>query len=162
MRAEVVAITGIYFFFLSFSPCSGRAGESEQNSSRTKLTSLHKSLLVPGWGQFAEKRYVEGIVLLSAEIFAVCSAFSHNSKGNRYYGQYKDAGNVDDAVMFRKLTEEHDTKRNQYLLVAAGIWAVNLIDIYFIVRGKKKKAGNPRLRVESGKKKLAFTLSYRF
>ena len=48
MRAEVVAITGIYFFFLSFSPCSGRAGESEQNSSRTKLTSLHKSLLVPG------------------------------------------------------------------------------------------------------------------
>ena len=162
MKAVTAVLVGIALFHLSFIPFYGQDDDRKELPSPVKFTSLHKSLLVPGWGQLAEKRYVEGIFFLSAELFALYKVFVNNRKGNQYYDQYKEADNGDDAVKFRELTEEYDTKRNQYFLVAAGIWAVNLIDIYFIVKYKKKRENGLGLRVESGAKELAFTLSYRF
>ncbi|MBN1221707.1 MAG: hypothetical protein JXB23_00565 [Candidatus Aminicenantes bacterium] len=162
MKSAIAAFIGIFSIFSLFVPGFGQKPDPANAPSRIAFTSLHKSLLVPGWGQIAEKRYIEGLVFLSAEIFALYKVFSNNHKGNQYYDQYKEAGSVDDAVKFRELTERYDTQRNRYLLVAAGIWAVNLIDIYFIVKGKKREENNLRLRVESGTKNLALTLSYRF
>lgn len=135
----------------------------EESPPENKFTSLHKSLLLPGWGQLAEKRYIEGVVFLSAEIFALYKVFSYNHKGNTAYAHYRDATSVADAVHHRQMTEDYDKKRNQYLLVAAGIWVINLIDIYLIMKNKEKKGKNLRLKLESGKNKsLAFTVSYRF
>lgn len=134
--------------------------EPKDAPRETKFTSLHKSLLVPGWGQFAEQRYIEAVLFLSAEVFALYKVFNYNHKGNQYYDKYSEASNVDDAVRYRELTEKYDTRRNQYILVAIGVWALNLIDIYLIV--KNKKQNNLRLTLDSGIKKLAFTLSYRF
>ena len=71
------------------------------------------------WGlpQIAEKRYIEGVLFLSAEIFCFYKIFSYNHKGNSYYDKYKKADNVSDAVKYRGLTENYDTKRNKFLLV---------------------------------------------
>ena len=139
-----------------------RAQETEPKDTpkETRFTSLHKSLLIPGWGQFAEKRWLEAALFLSAEVFALYKVFDANHKGNQYYDKYKEADNVDDAVKYRELTEKYDTSRNQYILAAIGVWALNLIDIYFIVKNKKKN--NLRLTLKSDVEKLAFTLSYRF
>jgi len=43
--------------------------ENKETSTKSKFGSLQKSLLIPGWGQFVEKRYLEGILFISAEIF---------------------------------------------------------------------------------------------
>jgi hypothetical protein len=158
-------ITVLVSVSLAFSlvPCSGQEVAPEESSPEKKFTSLHKSLLFPGWGQLAEKRYIEGVVFLSAEIFALYKVFSYNHKGNTAYAQYRDAANMADAVHHRQMTEDYDKKRNQYLLVAAGVWVINLIDIYFIIKNKEKKGKNLRLKFESGKNKdLALTVSYRF
>jgi hypothetical protein len=133
----------------------------EKAKSDKTFTSLKKSLLFPGWGQFAEKRYVEGVLFFAAEAFCLYNIFSYNHKGNKNYALYKDATNVDDAVKFRELTEKFDTKRNISILAAAGIWMINLIDIYLIVKSKEKK--QLKMKIESGKNKiLAFSVSYSF
>ncbi len=163
MKRGLVTVLILVSFAFSFFPCAGQEVAPDESPPEKKFTPLHKSLLFPGWGQIAEKRYIEGVLFLSAEIFALYKVFSYNQKGNRAYSQYKDASTVDDAVHYRQNTENYDTKRNQYLLVAAGVWVINLIDIYFIMKTKDKKASNLRLKLESGKNKsLALTVSYRF
>jgi hypothetical protein len=163
MKRGLITVLVLSSLALSFLPCFGQEVAPEESPPEKKFKSLHKSLLFPGWGQLSEKRYVEGIVFLSAELFTLYKVFSYNHKGNNAYAQYKDAGSVADAVHNRQITEDYDKKRNQYLLVAAGIWVINLIDIYFIMKDKDNKGKNLRLKVESGKNKsLAFTISYRF
>jgi len=137
--------------------------EKQRDSTGGKFGSLQKSLLIPGWGQIAEKRYVEGILFLSSEVFCLYKILSYNHKSNEYYHLYKEANNVDDAVNNRELAEKYDIRRNTFMLLAAGIWAVNLIDIYVIVKNKQKKERNLKLKLESGKnKELVFTISYSF
>lgn len=70
---------------------------------------------------------------------------------------------MDDAVRFRQLTEKFDARRNQFLLAAAAVWAVNLVDIYLIVKNKGKKEKTFTLRIERGKhQQISLTASCRF
>ena len=144
--------------------CFSQDEEKEQETiDSKKMSSLQKSLLIPGWGQIAEKRYLEGVIFLSAEIFCFYKIFSYNHKGNDYYDLYKKADNVLDATEYRELAEKYDTKRNRYILAAAGVWIVNLVDTYIIVKKKGKKQRNLRLKFKLDENKdLAFTISYNF
>ena len=146
--------------------CFGQEPGSEETTEETKqasFTSLHKSLLWPGWGQLAEKRYVEGILFSAAEVFCVGEIIINNHKGNQEYKLYKNADNVQDAVKYRRSTEKYDTRRNQFILAAAGIWAVNLIDMYFIFKGKKsrEKKLTAMIKTSSGDQ-ISLIISYSF
>lgn len=162
-RSFKLIISFLILLFISLLCFCEDEEDKEEIQPKQKFTSLQKSLFIPGWGQIAEKRYVEGILFLSTEAFCFYKIFSYNHKGNDYYNKYKKADNINDAVKFRELTEKYDTRRNKFILAAAAVWAINLIDIYVIVKSKKKKNSNLKLKLESGEnKKLAFTLSYSF
>ncbi len=149
-------------FFLFSLSCF--ASEDSADASRDRsFDALQKSLLMPGWGQFAEKKYLDGAVFLSAELFCLYKIFENNHGGKKNYILYKAAINIEDSVKYRDLTEKYDRKRNAFILAAVGIWAVNLIDIYVIVKNKKNKEKNFKIQIESGENKtLGFTLTYRF
>ncbi len=55
--------------------------------------------------------------------------------------------NQPDAVRLRQETEKRDSRRNQYLLAGAAVWALNLLDIHLIVRGKEGAAKVLSLRL---------------
>ena len=162
-KGNKIVISLLTIIFLCIS-CFGQDKKvKEEISPKSKFTSLQKSLLIPGWGQFAEKRYLKGVLFLSAEIFCIYKIFSNNHKSNDYYALYKAADNTSDAVNYRELTEKYDIRRNRFLLAAAGIWIINLIDIYIIVKKKEKKSGNLKLKLEHNENKtLFFTISYSF
>jgi hypothetical protein len=151
----------LLFFSLPPLPAAG-FGEEKPASDR-RLSSLEKSLIIPGWGQLAEKRYVEGIVFLSAEIFCLVKILANNHLGNEHYGLYKQAATIEDAVGYRQLTERYDTLRNQFMLAAAAVWAVSLVDIYLIVNHQGKKERALELKVERGENKtISLAIAYRF
>lgn len=133
-------------------PASLRAQEPAPDEKR--LGPLEKSLILPGWGQLSEKRYVEGFLFMAAEAFCLYEVFVNDHAGNRNYGLYKKAETMDDAVFYRQLTEKYDTRRNRFLLAAAAVWAVNLLDIYRIVTHKKGKDGSLSFRIERGQNEL--------
>jgi hypothetical protein len=161
MKGTILFIIFIVVLSLSY-PVSAQE-ENKEAFEEKKFTSLHKSLILPGWGQIAEKRYIEGILFIAADAFCIYEIISNNNKGNKNYRQYKAAKNTADAVKHRELTEKYDKRRNQFILAAAGAWAVNLLDIYVIVRGKEKKDKNIRLKLKSGEnRQISFTLSYSF
>jgi hypothetical protein len=139
---------------------SGAQETSETPPQKPAPSSLMKSLVLPGWGQIFEKRYFEGIFFLSAEIFCLAEILTYNHKGNYYYKKYQSADNSADVGRFRDLTEQYDKKRNIFILVAAGVWALNLLDVYFIV---KSKSSQLQLNIEGGKRShMALVLRYSF
>lgn len=149
-----------------FSPltCFSQDEEGEKGTSNSKkISSLQKSLLIPGWGQIAEKKYLEGILFFSAEVFCLYKIISYNHKGNDYYNLYKNADNVINAIEYRELTEKYDSKRNRFILIAASVWIINLIDIYIIVKKKDKKERNLKIKLEHNENKdLALTFTFSF
>jgi len=153
----------ILLLFISL-PCLSHDEKGEEGiSPESKFTSLQKSLIIPGWGQIAEKKYLEGILFLSAEVFCLYKVISYNHKSNDYYSLYKNADNVSDALEYRDLTENYDTKRNRFILAVAGVWIINLIDIYFITKKKNKKERNLKIKLEHNENKdLAFTITFSF
>ena len=137
--------------------------ETTEETDQTSFTSLHKSLIWPGWGQLSEKRYLEGIFFSAAEAFCVVEIIINNHKGNREYKLYKNADNVQDAVKYRRSTEKYDTRRNQFFLAAAGIWAVNLIDMYFIFKGKKSREKKLDMMIKASPgDQISLIISYSF
>ena len=154
----------VCFLALLFFSLSCFAFEDGLDTAKDRsFDALQKSLLIPGWGQFAEKKYLNGAVFLSAEIYCLYKIFENNHRGNENYLLYKEAGNVDDVLIYRELTEKYDRRRNVFILGAIGIWAVNLIDIYVIVKNKKNKDKNFKIQLESGENKiLGFTFTLYF
>lgn len=157
-----ISILTIIFLCL---PCYSQVKKEKEKevSVGKKINSLQKSLLIPGWGQMAEKKYPEGFLFLSVEIFCLYKVFSYNHKGNKYYDLYKKADTVGNVIQYRELLEKYDTRRNKFILAVAGIWVINLIDMYFIVRNKEKKKAKLKLEIKQNEnKELVFTFSYSF
>jgi len=162
-KSSKLTTSFLILLLISVSCFSQDKEDKEGIPTEKKFTCLQKSLLIPGWGQIAEKRYIEGVLFLSTEVFCIYKIFSYNHKGNDYYDLYKKADNVSDATGYRGLTEKYDKRRNSFLLAAAGVWIINLIDIYIIVKKKEKKERNLKLKLEHNENKgLAFTVSYSF
>lgn len=101
-----------------------------------KISSLEKSIIFPGWGQISEKRYLEGVVFATSELFCIAGIFKNLREGNKYYELYKKADNPEDAIKFRELTIKFDRRRNRFIAGAVLVWALNLIDMSIISKRK--------------------------
>jgi len=158
-----------FCFLLLVGPGTAAAapGQDQEKAAAGTSTSgfgpLEKSLIIPGWGQLSEKRYGEGIAFLSAEIFCLTLAIVNNHRGNENYSLYQRAASSEEALRYRQLTEKYDTRRNEFLLAGAAVWALNLLDIYLIVNGKEKKEKAFTFRIERGANRtLSLAVAYRF
>lgn len=101
---------------------------------------LEKSLIFPGLGQLGEKQYVKAALFASAEIFCLVEVAINIGKGNETYRNYRDAKNAAAAVEWRQQTVKYDRRRNTAILAGAGVWVLNMIDIF--VFAKKKYGRN--------------------
>ena len=153
------------FLLLILLPALCLAAETGQKKEYRPLNSLQKSLLLPGWGQAAEKHYAEAFLFFAGEVFCLYGFFDQNHKGNDAYSLYRAAQSREDAVRYRAQTETLDTRRNRFLLAAAAAWVLNLADIYWIVSGRNKDTAGKKisLRLDCGEdQSLAVALSYRY
>jgi len=100
---------------------------------------LERSLLFPGLGQLGEKHYVKAALFAGAEIFCLVDVIIFMGKGNDAYHSYRDATDPEAVIEFRRQTEKYDTYRNTAILAAAGVWVLNMIDIFIFARKKYGK-----------------------
>jgi hypothetical protein len=97
---------------------------------------LERSLLFPGLGQLAEKQYVKAAVFATAEIFCLVKVAVNIGKGSDAYRNYRDAMDASAAVEWRLQTARYDRRRNTAILAAAGVWVLNMIDIFVFAKKK--------------------------
>lgn len=112
------------------------AAEEVKPESDRLRKALEKSLLFPGLGQLAEKQYVKAAVFASAEIFCLAQVVIHIGKGSEAYHNYRDAKDTAAAVEWRLQTEKYDRRRNTAILASAGVWVLNMIDIFVFAKKK--------------------------
>jgi hypothetical protein len=156
-------------------PIPGMAGENHFPALGMKTTDedpplserrfgpLEKSLLFPGWGQMSERRWLKGTAFAVAELACLAGALSQDKLGNKNYNLYRTASDSTAAIRYRSLVERYDGRRNAFLLAAAAVWAVNLVDIFFIVKGKETKSNVLSLGIEHGPtREIRFSIGCRF
>ncbi|MCX6554212.1 MAG: DUF5683 domain-containing protein [Candidatus Aminicenantes bacterium] len=114
---------------------------------------LERSLLFPGLGQLGEKQYLKAALFGGAEIFCLVQVLIFMGKGNEAYRNYRDAGDPAAVMEFRAQTEKYDRQRNTAILAAAGVWALNMVDILIFAKkkyGRKASIGfQPYYRYEN-------------
>jgi len=144
-RAIGAGISPALAFVFLFILCPPARAADDDPPAIPKFGPLHKSLLVPGWGQISEGRLLKGAAFLAAELACLAGALHQNSLGNTNYDLYQAATDAASASRYRRLVERHDGRRNAFLLAGAAVWAVNLLDIFGIVKNKDAKPGSPSL-----------------
>ncbi len=145
------------------SPAQEASQAGERPESRKAFGPLEKSLLLPGWGQMSEGRWLEGVLFLGLEAACLLGAIHENRLGNEAYRLYQAAGTADEAVLYREDTESRDARRNRLLLAGAAVWALNLLDIHLIIKGKEGPSRQLSLRIGShGASALAVVAGCRF
>jgi hypothetical protein len=139
-REKLLKKKALLLAVLAFGQLLGAAEAASPESTRLRKA-LEKSLLFPGLGQLAEKQYVKAAVFASGEIFCLALVVVNLGKGNDAYRSYRDATDRDEAAAWRLQTEKFDRRRNTAILAAAGVWVLNMIDIF--VYAKKKYGRQP-------------------
>jgi len=116
-------------------PAALRGEEKSPGDARLRKA-LKMSLLFPGLGQLSEKQYVKAVLFSAAEVFCLVQVVANARQGNSAYWKYRTAATAGDAVEWRSETERLDRRRNTAILAAAGVWVLNMVDIF--VHAKKK------------------------
>jgi hypothetical protein len=97
---------------------------------------LERSLLFPGLGQLGEKQYLKAALFGAAEIFCLVEVILFMGQGNDAYDRYRSATDLAAVIEFRAQTEKYDNRRNTAILAAAGVWVLNMVDMYVFARKK--------------------------
>ncbi len=116
-------------------------GEEKPPEEPRLRKALERSLLFPGLGQLYEKQYAKAVLFAALEVFCLSLVVVNARSGNAAYRNYRDAVDSGAAVAWRLETERCDRRRNTALLGAAGVWVLNMVDIFVFT---KKKYGRER------------------
>ncbi len=158
---SLILVLVLLFFLCPFAPAA-----IQDPPAVPKFGPLEKSLLVPGWGQISEGRVVKGAALLAAELACLAGALYQNRpRQHEAYDLYQAATDSESASRYRGLVERHDGRRNAFLLAGAAVWAVNLLDIFAIVKSKDADRDRPRCLSEftmSPAREIRLAFGYRF
>lgn len=116
-------------------------GEEKKPEDARLRQALERSLLFPGLGQLYEKQYAKAALFAAAEVFCLAQVVISARAGNDAYRRYRAAADNDAATAWRRETERCDRRRNTAIMGAAGVWALNMVDMLVFA---KKKYGRER------------------
>jgi hypothetical protein len=98
-----------------------------------------KSFLVPGWGQWAQKRCVPAVLFAALEAAAVTAVVVYAVRGSKAYRRYRDATDPDEAAFWREETVRLDRVRNAGIVAGAAVWGLNVLDAALAERRARKR-----------------------
>lgn len=107
-----------------------------------------RSIIVPGWGQFYQKRYGAGVAFLGGEVALLSSGFYFRSKYSSNNTKSKEAASVSMKQEYRNRANKYKTYSIITFGAAAGWYIYNLVDAFTSSKGK--------LEYNYGKMNLAF------
>jgi len=125
---------------LAAGPAALRGEEKPPEEPRLRRA-LERSLLFPGLGQLYEKQYAKAALFAALEVFCLARVVVDARAGNDAYRNYRAAADPAAAAAWRLETERCDRRRNTAILGAAGVWVLNMVDIFVFTR---KKYGRER------------------
>ncbi len=91
---------------------------------------IFKSMLIPGWGQIGNRKYLKAGIYASLESFWVILALDYRSQANDYFDKYSKSDSLSDKNEFHRLYDEKKNKRNRYYWFFGLTTFISMFDAY--------------------------------
>ena len=140
-------------------------GEEKPPEEPRLRKALERSLLFPGLGQLGEKQYVKAALFAAAEIVCLSLAVFMAARATTPTDDYRDATDPADGRGLAPRDRARDRRRNTAILAAAGVWVLNMIDIFVFAKkkyGGRAIVGLPPLSTTMKTKRSALAFACRF
>lgn len=102
----------------------------EKHLIQNPTKALFKSMVVPGWGQFGNRKYIKGLVMLGMDVWMISSAIKYKNEASDYWKLYENSEDVISRNYYYDLYDEKRTARNKYTWFAVIVSFVSMFDAY--------------------------------
>ena len=99
----------------------------EMKKSDLKLNVV-KSMVFPGWGHFAVKKYTRGEILLGLEVVFLGTAFYYYDQAMDNYDKYKKADYIEDINKYYQKAEQPYKYSQTFLALGIITWLFGIYD----------------------------------
>lgn len=104
----------------------------EQSLSQRPMMAMFKSMALPGWGQYGNKRYIKAIFYLGLETWMVGASFHYNKQTSEFRDLF-DATPTDNIALrndYYGLYKDRKDERSKYIWLAVIVSFVSMFDAY--------------------------------
>lgn len=96
---------------------------------KSPMGALLRSVAVPGWGQFYNRKYVKSVVVFGAEATFLTMAAVDWSRMNKHKRNFQNPDHPDRYWEFDQF-EFYEDRRNMFLWITGGIIFLSMFDAY--------------------------------
>ena len=91
---------------------------------------LFKSMVVPGWGQYGNKKYVKGTVMFAADLYFIARAIHFGKEASNYLKLYEQSSITIERNDYYDSYQSKRDDRNKYLWYAIIVSFESMFDAY--------------------------------
>ena len=102
----------------------------EEHLSQGPTIALFKSMVVPGWGQLGNRKYLKAAVIIGLETWLISNAVKFGRLASEEYDRFEAEDNPVLADSFYDDYQEQRTQRNKYRWFAGLVIFASMFDAY--------------------------------
>lgn len=102
----------------------------ERRLIQTPTKALLKSMLIPGWGQFGNKKPFKALLFAGMDTWMILSAVHHGKKADDLFNQFESTDDLDLRRQYYSMYLSSKDKRNKFTWFAVIISFISMFDAY--------------------------------
>lgn len=102
----------------------------EKRLSQNPTIGLFKSMVIPGWGQLGNRRYVKAVIFAGLDAWFIGAAMHFGQQASDYRDQYENATDLQLRRDLYDLYLDRKDERNKYTWFAVIITFISMFDAY--------------------------------
>lgn len=118
----------------------------EKRLYQRPTTALFKSMFVPGWGQFRNRRYIKAVIFAGLDAWFIASAIKYARQASDFREQFEASTDVETRLEYYDLYLNRKDQRNKFTWFAGIVTFVAMFDAYVDAH----LSGYPRKTDEGG------------
>jgi len=100
-----------------------------EKEKQLPITNILKSVITPGWGHFAAKRYTRGQIILGMHIVLLGSSIYYYDRAMDKYDKYKKAKQIDEINQFYNDALTPYRKSQLLFGLSCALWLYTIYDV---------------------------------
>lgn len=113
----------------STSPVSSPAN-FEKNLNQNPTLALFKSMLIPGWGQIGNKKYVKAGIFAALDVWFISSAIHYGQQASDFREMYQNATELSTRNELYSSFLDRKDQRNKFTWFAVIVSFISMFDAY--------------------------------
>ena len=102
----------------------------EHKLTQNPTVALFKSMVVPGWGQYGNHKYIKGTLFFAADVWFISRALKYRKDARDYWSRYESASTIAEKNNLYSQYKSLKNKRNKFTWFAVITSFVSMFDAY--------------------------------